>query len=312
MDNGHPAHDAGAGPQAQDSTRAPVTLSAAVEAFFDESTLSANTERSYRAALDAIVIAVGTERPVSAVAAAEVTAATLSAWDDRAPATWNVRRNAVRAFATWAQRCEHVGEDLASGLSSRRVESDRTRAIPFDDLEALWGAIDVDIRERLLWRMLYETVARCGEVLALNIEDIDMANRRAAVTGKGGNRELVIWGSGTARLLALYIAERRRGPLFLAHRAPAGRRAPADTCPHTGRGRLSYGQASGLFKHRSGGNTLHQLRHSALTHLAEHGVSAALLQAKSRHTDIRTLAVYTRATLDPVAEVTRLLEQPPH
>ena len=37
------------------------------------------------------------------------------------------------------------------------------------------------------------------------------------------------------------------------------------------------------------GYTLHQLRHSGLTHLAEHGRTAAELQAKSRHRHLATL-----------------------
>ena len=49
------------------------------------------------------------------------------------------------------------------------------------------------------------------------------------------------------------------------------------------------------FGRHSGGWTLHQLRHSSLTHLAEAGASAVMLQAKSRHRDLRTLLVYARA-----------------
>jgi hypothetical protein len=67
------------------------------------------------------------------------------------------------------------------------------------------------------------------------------------------------------------IAGRTHGPLFLAERRPVPARAPAavDLCPVAGRGRLSYRQAEALFRTTSGGWTLHQPRHSALTHLAE-------------------------------------------
>ena len=42
------------------------------------------------------------------------------------------------------------------------------------------------LRERVLWRMLYETAARAEEILTLNIEDLDPEFRRARVTSKGG------------------------------------------------------------------------------------------------------------------------------
>jgi len=37
-----------------------------------------------------------------------------------------------------------------------------------------------------LWWLLYESAARAGEVLALDIDDLDLPRRRAVVIGKGG------------------------------------------------------------------------------------------------------------------------------
>jgi integrase len=103
------------------------------------------------------------------------------------------------------------------------------------------------LRERLLWRMLYETAARAEEILSLNIEDLDPEFRRARVVSKGGAIEYVHWAAGTARLLPRLLSGRTTGPLFLTERrAPAqGRRALAadDLDPATGRGRLSYPRA---------------------------------------------------------------------
>ncbi|GAA2430046.1 hypothetical protein GCM10010191_49370 [Actinomadura vinacea] len=42
------------------------------------------------------------------------------------------------------------------------------------------------LRERVLWRLLYETAARTEEILSLNIEDLDLKFRRARVVSKGG------------------------------------------------------------------------------------------------------------------------------
>jgi hypothetical protein len=67
---------------------------------------------------------------------------------------------------------------------------------------------------------------------------------------------------------------------------------PGDIDPESGRARLSYTHAEALFKAASGGATLHQLGHSALTHDAEDGTSTPLLMARSGHTSIRSLAKY--------------------
>ncbi len=60
-----------------------------------------------------------------------------------------------------------------------------------------------------------------------------------------------------------------------------------------GTARLSYRRAEELFKAATGA-TLHQLRHSALTHMAEDGASAPLLLSKSRHQSITSLGRYAR------------------
>ena len=86
---------------------------------------------------------------------------------------------------------------------------------------------------------------------------------------------------------------RRAGPVFLSSLRPSPARAPAagDICPVTGRARLSYHRAAELLVTQTGW-TLHQFRHSALTHLAEDNVQLPLLMAKSRQRSLRTLQRY--------------------
>jgi hypothetical protein len=93
-------------------------------------------------------------------------------------------------------------------------------------------------------------------VLGLNVEDLDLEDRRA-----GSGAGWVSWRSGTARLLPQMLGDRTRGPVFLADRRPGPGRMPAegDRCPETGRGRLSYERAEYLFKQATGA-TLRRLR----------------------------------------------------
>ena len=65
---------------------------------------------------------------------------------------------------------------------------------------------------------------------------------------------------------------------------------PAADLDPDGRARLSYQQAEALFSAASGGATLHQLRHSALTDAAEGGMSAPMMMTKGGHTSVRSLA----------------------
>ena len=289
--------------------RGTTRLRSAVEAFFSDKQLSANTRRAYRQALSAVARDLGWDLPVDQLDARRLLDIFQRQWGSAQPATWNTRITAIQSFVSYCQRNNWLQNDPMALVDHRRLTRDQTKAIPYQDLEELWSRRDIHLREKTLWRMLYETAARTGEILALNVEDLDLARKRAVIIGKGGHKEYVYWASGVARLLSRYLAGRRRGPLFLTHRKPNVIPARSDECPQTGRGRLSYERASTLFKQATGGWTLHQLRHSSLTHLGEEGASTFLLQAKSRHQDPRTLAIYTKPGYEAIAELTATFDK---
>ena len=278
-------------------------LSAAVDAFLSQPGLSEQTRRSYRltlAALTAALEAAGAEPSGEAIAAA----ARLR-WGRVAPATWNRHAATVRSFLRYAARHRLLPE-LGVELDRQREPADRTRALPRAALERLWARRDIALVDKTLWRLLYETAARAGEALSLNVEDLDLANRRAVIRGKNGELDYLHWQTGTGHLLSRLTAGRTSGPVFLTERRASPTRAPAavDLCPHTGRARVSYRRAQERFAQATGGWTLHQLRHSALTHLAEANVGLPLLMAKSRHTSLRSLQKYARPGVDAVAKLT--------
>ena len=81
-------------------------------------------------------------------------------------------------------------------------------------------------RERLLWRMLYETAARAREILLLNVGDVNVANKAAMAIGKGGNAEPIGWETDTVRLLPRSSRAQRRA---IVHLQPGeGAQQPAE------------------------------------------------------------------------------------
>ena len=210
-------------------------------------------------------------------------------------------RGPVEAFASWCGDRWPLAGDLLVGVGPRRRRADNTRAVLYGDLEDLWRRRTVSLREKLLWRMLYETAARASEVLALDVGDLDRARRRARIRSKGGSTDMVVWAAPTARLLGRYLADRPTGPLFLTRWRTRTAPAARDVYEPAGQARLSYRTAAGEFGRHSGGWTLHRLRHSSLTHLAEGGASAVMLQAKRRRRDLGALSVYARPGVGAVA-----------
>lgn len=109
--------------------------------------------------------------------------------------------------------------------------------------------------------------------------------------------DIIVWQTGTARLLPRLLKGRKSGPLFVTERKARVQLPAADLAEH-GRARQSYQQAAALFTDASGGATLHQLRHSALTHAAEDGTSTPMLMVRSGHTSVRSLAKYARVSAE--------------
>lgn len=242
-------------------------------------------------------------------------------WAQAAATTFNRHRAALLSFYGWAVSRGWLPSSPAGLTEPRKVrrrteDERRERPISQDLLADLWKIDGVTARDRLLWRMAYETWARADELLGLNIEDLDVPLRECLVVGKGGDRECIYWSTGTARLLPRVLGDRTSGPVFLASRLPGKPMPTADLDPMSGRARLSYRQAARLFAEVGqrldpGGPpwTLHRLRHAGISHAVEAGWDVTQIRAKSRHASLRSLEVYANPSGASVAAMTAALDQ---
>lgn len=289
------------------SPTASATWEQASEAFLRRD-LAPGSRRIYALTLAAVAAHLPDDTALAGVTTRQVTEALHAAYPSASPNSWNRHVATLRSFAAFAARHGWIeqADDLARALERRRAPEDHSKALSQSDLDRLFTSRDASVRDRCLWRFLYESAARANEVLNLNVEDLDLTARRAVIRSKGGNTDVIHFASATARLLPKVIAGRTSGPLFLTERPPAASRTVAlsDLDLSTGRARLSYRRAAEIFAQASGGATLHQLRHSALTHLSEQGVGTVLLMAKSRHLSLRTLQRYARPGVEAVARLT--------
>ena len=278
------------------------TLGAAIDAFLSQPR-PATTARTYTRTLERLARQLGRDRPIADVTGGELDDAASQLWGSLAPRTWNRHLATTGSFLAWCRRHGWPAGNLELRADRRAAPGDDTRAIPLPELERLWARPDIPLRERALWRLLYDSAARADEVLGLDVGDLDLANRRARARTKGGHTRPLHFQTAAARMLAKLVAGRDSGPVFLTERRASAHRvmAAADLDPASGRARLSYEMAEQLFKRYSGGKTLHQLRHSRLTHLGEANVSAPLLMAISGHKRLATLQQYVRPSQDAVA-----------
>lgn len=276
-----------------------VTLGAAVAAYLAtlSHTEAKGTRRVYSGPLRALAGRFGEDADPASLDPDAVAEWFTGRWGERSAARWNVVLNALRSASAYWTEQGWTTTDPTIRLRRRAIAADRDRALTRETVEQLLTDDRHQLRDRLLWRLAYESAARSAELLALDVEDLDMPNRCARVRRKGGAQDVIVWQTGTARLLPRYLKGRTTGPLFVTERRARVALPPGDI-DSRGRARLGYRQAEDIFKAASGGATLHQLRHSALSHAAERGDSTPMLMARSGHSSVRSLVKYARVSAE--------------
>jgi site-specific recombinase XerD len=150
------------------------------------------------------------------------------------------------------------------------------------------------VRDRAIFELMYVTGIRMGEVVKLDVRDVDFSQDQILIRrGKGGKDRMVPLGRVAKEYLSAW-AHKARGwfsssqaesALFLNNE---GRRIPASTV----RARLDkYLKACGILRP---GLTPHSIRHSCATHLLENGADIRYVQELLGHRSIETTADYTR------------------
>lgn len=152
----------------------------------------------------------------AALERATVAAFTASLLDAGAEAaTARSRQLAVRRFSAWLATEGEIPADHLARMSPPKLDAKAIHPLTDDQLVALLSACkgpDLrDKRDEAIIRLMTETGARAGEILALQVPDVDLAAGTAVISkGKGGKARRVPFGPRTGAALDRYIRARRR------------------------------------------------------------------------------------------------------
>ena len=179
--------------------------------------------------------------------------------------TVNRELAALRSAAGWWQAQGWIRADPAAGLRRRppAAVAASLRAEQVDELFQLTASL----REHAFWRVLYDSGATAGEVLALDADQLDLSRHRVRSHPGARPRASIEWQETTSQILSWLLAGRTWGPVFVTGRRAPVQAAAAGICPVTGRARMSYRRAAEIFTTLTRpldpagqGWTLHQLR----------------------------------------------------
>ena len=195
------------------------------------------------------------------------------------PATARARHMALRRFAAWLAEEGEIDDNPLLGVKPPKLDSKVVEALTDEQLRLLIKACAgkdlIDRRDEAIVRLMTETGLRAGEVLGMNVDDVDLQQGRAVVRrGKGGKGRVVPFGPQTAAVLDRYLRLRR------SHRLAA---TPALWLGGGGQ-TFSYHGLNMALKRRAQaagiqGFHLHLMRHTAATRWLRAGGSEGGLMA---------------------------------
>lgn len=85
------------------------------------------------------------------------------------------------------------------------LSDDKIKYLTTEQLDILYSSFDSDYRTAAIISLLHRTGCRIGELLALNLEDIDIKNQKFQVLGKGNKQRWCFYSDDAANALAKYL-----------------------------------------------------------------------------------------------------------
>jgi integrase/recombinase XerC len=206
----------------------------------------------------------------------------------------------ARTFTAWARATGLAAADPGRLLVSPRPHRVLPHVLDAGEARALME-LPADMsplgrRDRLIVELLYASGIRVGELVRLDVDDVDRHRRVLRVLGKGSKERTVPYGLPAERALDTWLRHGRPelavdgsgASLLLGSR---GRRID----PRTVR-RVVHDCAQRL----PGAPELgpHALRHSAATHLLDAGADLRIVQELLGHASLATTQIYTHVSAE--------------
>jgi integrase/recombinase XerC len=221
------------------------------------------------------------------------------------------RATAVRVFTAWLTRTGRIPTDVGASLRSPKAHRTLPPVLRQDEAQELVAAAarladdgsPVGLRDTAMLELLYATGVRVGELVNLDLDDVDRGRNVVRVLGKGRKERTVPFGRPAADALDAWLARGR----------------PALMAPGAGPA-LFLGARGGRIDQRAVRTVVHRriadvpgapdigphgLRHTAATHLLEGGADLRSVQELLGHASLATTQLYTHVSTDRLRQAYR-------
>ncbi|MDP6979916.1 MAG: tyrosine recombinase XerC [Myxococcota bacterium] len=263
-----------------------------------------------------------------AISAADVRRWLVSLHATVTPTTQGRKLASIRAFFRFLLREGDVEADPTEGLPMPKVPRRPPRPLAVDDCYALVNAPAVAprragrgkpdaeteddatfeqrmaLRDLALIEFLYGTGLRVGELVSLDVRDVELREGRVRVMGKGRKERVVPVPRAARERLEAWLAERQRPGILAEPLFTALRRGRPDEVK-----RLSDREVRRILERLAQASGVHdrvhphRLRHSYATHLLDMGADLREIQELLGHASLSTTQKYTAVSVEQLRRV---------
>ena len=213
------------------------------------------------------------------------------------------KTSSVKAFTEFLFEQGEITEDPGLRLRAPKLERTLPKVASEKSLSEVFSKLSEQatadnpsaIRDLCAFELLYATGMRVSELAGLNQSDIDHSRRLLRVTGKGNKQRMLPYGVAAEKALSDYLRLSR--PKLAVATSP-------DSLLLTSRGKkvgvrqLYSLVANQLAQTATGAAGPHTLRHSAATHLLDHGADLRAVQEILGHASLATTQIYTHVSVE--------------
>ena len=187
--------------------------------------------------------------------------------------------------------------EISPKKSARRLPKALTIAQIVSMIDAaLRDGQPITVRDQAMLELLYATGIRVGELVGLDIHDLDPTRRTIRVLGKGSKERVVPYGAIAEKIVEKYLAISRPAlatdtsgaALFLGSRGKRIDQRTVRTVVYNALQAIEGIERMGP----------HALRHSAATHLLEGGADLRTVQEILGHASLATTQIYTHVSTE--------------
>ncbi len=209
----------------------------------------------------------------------------------------------TKSFFRFLKTEGFIAENPARAIPSPKLDKPLPKAVSVDEMKRFF-ALDIGLRDAAIFELLYSSGLRVAELVALNMEDVDLDNCWVRVMGKGSKERYVPVGKSAIHAIHGYLPIRaalqsKSRSIHSLRRLFLNTRGGPLSDRSVRRILKGLWRAAGLAKEVSP----HTFRHSFATHLLHGGADLRSIQEMLGHSALSTTQRYTKMDLGKMMEV---------